>query len=156
MEFGDGGFVEALNFRYMYGYSRNGSDTATLHDQTSGGTSYATRFYGYATWGRLFADGYGFYSRTQGFDELRASLGGDDDLVLLYDDPTRVDHLIVPFSGDADHDPAKALWFNDRRKIYVDDFALLGAFTSQGSVDGQEVAPEYNDKVFLYGDWAEA
>jgi len=74
MEYGDGTIAEALNFRYMYGYSRSGSDTATLHDETAGGTSYATHFYGYATGrGRLFTEGYRFYSCAEGFEEIRAS-----------------------------------------------------------------------------------
>jgi hypothetical protein len=159
MEFGgdDKTFVEALNFRSMLGYSRAGSDTATLYDETATGTSYATHFYGYLTGqGKLFTDGFGFYSRADGFEELRAALSGNDDLVRLYDDPTRVDHLIVPFPGDANHDPAKAKFWNDQRAVYVGDFLALAAFTSQDSVDDQEVDPAYHDEVFLYGNWAEA
>lgn len=157
MEYGDGTIAEALNFRYMYGYSRNGSDTAILLDQTAGGTSYATHFYGYATGrGRQFTDGYGFYSFADGFDGILAVLGGHDDLVRLYDDPARVDHLVIPFPGDGDHDPAKAVFFNGQRLICVDDFLLLAAFTSEDDVDDEEVDPAYTDEVLLYGDWAEA
>jgi hypothetical protein len=163
MKYGDGTFTEALNFRYMLGYAENGTDpdengldTATLYDETAAGTSYATHFCGYATWGRLFADSYGFYSRTQDFDELHAVLGGEDDLVRLYDDPARVDHLMVTFPGDGDHDPCKARFSNDRRQIYIDDFLALAAFTCEQDVDECDVDEAYHDEVFLYGDWHES
>jgi hypothetical protein len=151
MEYGDGTFVEALDFRYLYAYSRQGSDTATFHDETAGGTSYATRFQGRPTWAKLYTAE--LFSRTEGFAELRASLGGDDDLVYLFDDPARDDHLLVPFAGDADHDPAKAKFSSDRREIYIDDFALLYASTSQELNDEADIAPAHADEVILSGNW---
>ncbi|HUT92052.1 MAG TPA: Calx-beta domain-containing protein [Thermoguttaceae bacterium] len=154
MEYGNGAFAEALNFRYMYGYSRYGSDTATLYDETAGGTSYAARFAGYATWAKLYHGA--FYSRTEGFAELRAAFTGGDDRVWLYDDPARVDHLVVPFPGDVDHAAAKAKFWNDHRAIYLDDFHTLTATTSEDFEDDKQIDPAYEDDVILSGDWADA
>jgi len=155
MDYADGTFAEALDFRYMHGYSLHGTDTATLYDETSGGTSYAARFAGYPTWAKLFS-GATFYSRTEGFAELRAATGGGDDLAWVYDDPSRVDHLIVPFLGDLDHAAAKAKLSNAQRAIYIDDFHTLTATTSQNFVDDKDVDPAYEDDVILDGNWAEA
>ena len=152
MEYGDATFAEALDFRYMFGYSRYGSDTATLYDNTERGTSRAVAFQGHATWAKLYSSE--IYCRTEGFAELRAALHGEDDLVWLFDDPERVDHLMVPFLGDGDHAPAKAKLSNDRRRIYVDDFHTLTAYTSGEFVDVQETDPEYLDQVILEGEWA--
>jgi len=154
MEYADGTYAEALDFRYVLSYSRNGSDTATFYDEMSGGTSYAARFVANADWAKLFDAA--FFSRTGGFTEVRVALGGDDDRAWLYDDPARVDHLVVPFPGDGDHDPAKAIFFNGQREIYVDDFLLLAVFTSEHYVDDESVDPAYSDEVFLYGYWGEA
>jgi hypothetical protein len=152
MDFAGGTFAEAIGFRYMYGYSRSGSDRATLYDETAGGTSYPTRFGAYATWAKLYHGA--FYSRTEGFAELRAALGDDNDLAWVYDDPTRDDHLVVPFSGDADHDPAKAKFSNDRRAIYVGDFLTLTAITAEDD-DDADVDDAYVDQVLLDGNWGE-
>ena len=153
MGYADGTFAEAFDFRYVLSYSRYGSDTATLDDEALGGTSYAARFAGYATWTKLFHPE--FYSRTEGFAEVRAALS-DDDLVWLYDDPARDDHLVVPFPGDLDHAAAKAKLSNAQRAIYVDDFHTLTATTSQNLVDDEDVDAAYEDDVVLDGNWAEA
>ncbi|MBL7134509.1 MAG: hypothetical protein ISS78_10460 [Phycisphaerae bacterium] len=153
MEYADGTYVEALDFRYALAYSENGGDdTATLYDETAGSTSYAARFWGYATWSKLYS-GTSFYSKTEGFAEVRAALRGDDDLAWVYDDPTRVDHLVVPFPGPA---AAKAQLWNDQRAIYIDDFYELTATTSQSFVDDKDIDPAYEDDVILVGDCAEA
>ncbi|HUT88211.1 MAG TPA: hypothetical protein VMY37_01830, partial [Thermoguttaceae bacterium] len=154
MNYADGTFAEAFDFRYMYGYSRNGSDTATLYDETAGGTSYAARFAGYATWGKIYHGA--FYSRTEGFAELRAAFTGGDDRVWLHDDPTRVDHVVVRFPGDVDHAAAKAKLWNDRRVIYIDDFHTLTATTSEEFEDDKEIDPANVDDVILDGNWADA
>ncbi|MFH1921090.1 MAG: hypothetical protein ABIP48_14570, partial [Planctomycetota bacterium] len=156
MTYEDGTVVRVDDYRYMHGYSRNGgSDTAILYDETAGGTSYATRFDGYATSARLFTAGYGFYSRAVEFEEIRAALGGGDDHVKLFDDPARVDHLVVPFPGDLDHDPAKATFYNTNRRIYIDDFEWLWATTSQDFVDDKDIDPLYADDVILDGNWTD-
>ena len=153
MKYGDGAYAEALDFRYMLGYSREGSDTATLYDETAGGTSYAARFAGYATWAKLYHGA--FYSRTEGFAELRAALGGNDDLAWLEDDPTRVDHLVVSQPNPFIAAPQAKLW-NDRRAIYIDYFHTLTATTSQDFVDDAHIHSAYEDDVILKGRWADA
>jgi len=151
MEYADGTYAEALDFRYALGYSRHGTDTATFHDETSAGTTYAARFVAGPDWAKLF-DG-AFYSRTEGFATVRAALAGDDDLAWLYDDPTRVDRLLVSFPGDAGHAAAKARWSTDNRAIYLDDFHTLTAITSEELVDEKDVDAEYVDDVILEGNW---
>jgi len=155
MEYADGTYAEAFDFREMRGYSYYGSDRATLYDETSGGTSYAARFAGHATWTKLFHGDF-FYSRTEGFAEVRAALSDGDDLAWLYDDPVRVDHLVVPFPGDVDHAAAKAKLWNDQRAIYVDDFHTLTATTTQSFVDDKHVDAAYEEDVNAEGQWAEA
>jgi len=154
MEYADGTYAEAFDFRYLLAYSYYGSDTATFDDEATGGTSYAVRFAGYATWAKLFHPD--FYSRTGGFAEVRAALSDDDDLVWLHDDPARVDHLVVPFPGSVDHAAAKARLSNDQRAIYVDDFHTLTATTSQSLVDDKDIDPAYEEDVTLVGDWNDA
>lgn len=154
MDYGDGTYAEAFDFRYLLGYSYYGSDKATLDDEATGGTSYAVRFAGYATWAKLFHPE--FYSRTEGFAEVRAALSDGDDLAWLYDDPSRVDHLVVPFLGDVGHAPAKATLWNDQRAIYVDEYHTLTATTSQSFQDDEDVDAAYEDDVILVGDWAAA
>jgi len=154
MEYADGTYTEALDFRYVLGYSRWGSDTATLYDETSGGTSYAARFTANADWAKLFSGA--FFSRTEGFAEVRAATGGDDDLAWVEDDPARVDHLLVAFPGDVDHAAAKAKFWNDQRAIYIDDFHTLTATTSQAFVDDKDIDPAYEDDLILEGNWADA
>ena len=152
MEYADGTYAEALDFRNVRSYSRYGSDTATLYDETSGGTSHAARFVGNAAWAKLY-DG-AFYSRTEGFAEVRAVFWGGDDLAWVYDDPTRTDHLVVshpnPFIA-----AAQAKLWNDRRAIYVDYFHTLTATTSQDFVDDADIDPAYEDDVILTGNWAD-
>jgi hypothetical protein len=96
------------------------------------------------------------FSRTEGFAELRAGLHGNDDLAYLFDDPARDDHLIVPFPGDANHDPCKAKFWNDHRAICLDDFLALTAITSEHGDDDKDIHEDYLDQVFFYGDWSEA
>jgi hypothetical protein len=107
-----------------------------------------------ATWGKFFTEG--FYSRTEGFAELRAAFRGNDDLAWVFDDPTRDDHLVVPFPGDAGHAASKAKLFNDRRQIYIDDFLTLTAITTEDGDDDKDIEDEYVDQVILEGNWAEA
>ena len=152
MEYAEGAIAEAVNFRYLLSYSRSGSDTATFYDETLGGTSHAARFVANADWAKLFSGT--FFSRTEGFAEVQAATS-DDDLVWLEADPTRVDHLLVPFPGDGDHAAAKAKLWTDRRSIYIDDFHTLTATTSEDSVDEKDVDPTYLD-VILEGHWIEA
>jgi len=154
MEYADGRYAEALDFRYLLGYSRAGSDRAIFHDETSGGTSHAARFVANADWAKLFSGT--FFSRTEGFAEVRAATSGDDDLAWLHDDPARVDHLVAPFPGNPGHNAAKASLSNDRRAIYIDDFHTLTASTCQSFVDDQEIDSAYEDDVILDGDWANA
>jgi hypothetical protein len=150
MTYEAGNTVQADNFRWMHGYSSEGGlDTAILHDQAVDGTPYATHFYGYDTWSRLFSDGYGFFSRVLGFAEVHAALTDGDDRVRFYDDPARVDHLVVSPSGEAD-------FYNDSRRIDVDAFLYVWATTSQDNVDDEHVDPAYSDRVILDGNWAEA
>jgi hypothetical protein len=96
------------------------------------------------------------YSRTEGFAELRASLTGGDDLAWLFDDPTRDDHLIVPFAGDGGHAAAKAKIWNDQQAIYIDDFLKLTAITGEDGDDDKDIHDDYIDQVILDGNWAEA
>jgi len=154
MEYADGSYAEAVDFRYVLSYSRDGSDTATFYDETSGGTSYAARFVANADWAKLFHGA--FFSRTEGFAEVRAATSGGDDLAWLEDDPTRVDHLLVPFPGDLDHPAAKAKFWTDRRSIYIDDFHTLTATTSEDFVDEKDVDSAYVDDVILEGNWIDA
>jgi len=154
MEYADGAYAEAVDFRYVLSYSRDGTDTATFYDQTLSGTSYAARLVASADWAKLFHGA--FYSRTEGFTTVRAALGGDDDLAWLHDDPTRVDHLLAPFPGDAGHAAAKAKLWTDRRAIYLDDFHTLTATTSENSVDEKDVDSAYVDDVILEGNWADS
>ena len=154
MEYADGTYAEAFDFRYLLAYSYDGSDTATFDDEATGGTSYAARFVANADWAKLFHPE--FYSRTEGFAEVRAALSDDDDLVWLHDDPARVDHLVVPSPADADHAAAKARLSNDQRAIYVDDFHTLTATTSQSLVDDKDIDPAYEEDVTLVGDWNDA
>jgi hypothetical protein len=154
MDYYDGTFAEAWDFRYMYGYSYHGPDTATLYDQATDGTGYALRFQGHATWSKLYTAG--LYSYTEGFAELRAALTGDDDKVYLFDDPTRDDHLVVCFPVDAEHPDCTAKLSNDRRAIYVDDFLTLTAITAEEGDDDQDVHDDYIDQVILDGTWADA
>ena len=153
MDFGAGTSIQLVDFRYVHAYSRAGGfDTATLSDETSSGTSYASSFFGEAASSKLYSDA--FFSRAVEFEELRAALGGGDDQVRLYDDPARADHLQVPFPGDAGHAPAKARFHNENRVIYIDDFDWLWATTAGNLQDDEEVDPAYTDDVFLRGNWA--
>lgn len=145
--------VEQIDFRYVLSYSRFGSDTATLYDETADVTSYGARFVANADWAKLFCGA--FYSRTEGFTVVRAATSGGDDLAWLYDDPERVDRLVVP-STIASLTPCKAELRNDHRTIYVDDFHTLTASTSQDFVDDQDVEAAYVDDVILEGRWADA
>jgi len=153
MEYADGTYAEALDFRNVRSYSDYGSDTATFYDETAGGTSYAARFVANADWAKLFHGA--FFSRTEGFAEVRAATS-DDDLVWLEADSTRVDHLLVTFPGDAGHAAAKAKRWTDQRAIYLDDFHTLTATTSEDFVDEKDVDSEYVDDVILEGNWADA
>ena len=152
MEYADGTYAEALDFRYLLAYSRWGSDAATLYHETSGGTSYVASFVANAAWAKLFCGA--FFSRTEGFAEVRAATS-DDDHVWLEADPARIDHLLVPFPGDLDHPAAKAKLWNDHRAIYVDDYHTLTATTTEDLVDDADVDPAYEDDVILNGNWAE-
>ena len=156
MTYEDGTVVEAHDFRYLHAVARyGGSDTATLYDQTTTGTSYATAFRGYATSSLLYTGHNSGVVRAWRFDQTRAVLGGADDGVKLYDDADRVDHLLVPFGGDAGHAPAKAKFSNDRRQLYIDDFAWLWATTSEDFEDEADIDPAYADQVILDGHWVE-
>ncbi|NQT12422.1 MAG: hypothetical protein HQ582_06730 [Planctomycetes bacterium] len=156
MNYGGGKVVVAEDYRYTHAYSGNGGfDTATLYDQTVGGTSYATEFRCDATSSKLFTAGYGFFTRAVQFDELRAVLGGGNDQAFLFDDPALVDHLLVPFDGDFYDPPAKAKFFNSNRTIFIDDFFTLWAYTSQDFVDDKVIDPGYSGEVTLQGNWTD-
>ena len=156
LTYADGAVVEAQNFRYLHAVARNGGlDTATLHDRTTTGTGYATTLLGYANSSLLYTGYHRGLVRAWDFDQTRVALSGGDDGVRLYDDPARVDRLVVPFLGDGSHAAAKAKFSNDRRQLYIDDFASLWATTSEDHEDEAEIDAAYADEVILDGDWVE-
>jgi len=159
MEYNDGTSVEALDFGRVHGLSQNGgSDRAILSDETAAGVGNAVTFLAFDTFCQL-KHGHGqpslenFFSRAWGFGEVRAVFSGNDEYVYLYGDPTRVDSLVIPYSGGPGQDPAEARFSNNNRTIYIDEFLRLWAWTFQDFVDKSHVDIAYSNKVRLEGNW---
>jgi hypothetical protein len=154
MTYADGTYVEAFDYRYLHGFSREGgSDKARVYDETVAGAGYATTFVGYVNSPVLYFGQNEPLVRAWDFEELRVSTDGVDDVAKVYDVPTLFDWLEVPYAGSSSHDPAEALLQTAYCNLFLDHFVWLKADTSDNYMDDALVDPAYADKVILEGNW---
>jgi hypothetical protein len=153
MTYEDGTFVEASDYRYLHGFSREGgNDKARVYDEIVAGTKYATTFVGYVNSPILYFGQNAPLVRAWDFEELRVSTDGVDDVAKVYDSPGHSDWLDVPYAGSASYDPADAVFQNANGLIFLDAFEWLKAVTSEDT-DTALIDPAYADKVILEGNW---